>query len=302
MSRLRAPRLLLGLLPWCVGAAGLLLAPSAHAYCRTYTCQAQKTCVDDELGCPVGGVPLYWPRRCLSFSVQRDASPLRGITLASAEAALDVAHSTWTSVTCDGATPSIEVVRLPSVTCGAVEFNECDQNANVWVFRDEAWPYDDGGATLAQTWVHFDTRSGEIYDADVEVNTAAYGITTSTALQRDQFIAIATHEIGHVLGLDHSLREDATMFAFYGRDSQVSDLSDDDVAGLCAIYPPDRAVGACNPEPHNGFSTECGTVECEDRGCAAAAPGPTGAAGPWWVGAALGALGLAQGRRRTGRR
>lgn len=285
-----------------MGAAALLAPTRAQAYCRTYTCQAKKNCVDDDLGCPVGGAPLFWPRRCLSFSVQQDASPARGITLGDAESVLDVAYRTWTSVTCGGTSPSIEVVRFPSVACATVEFNECDHNANIWMFRDEAWPYDDGGATLAQTWVHFDTRTGEIYDADVEVNTAAYAITTSTAVQREQFIAIATHEIGHVLGLDHATSEDATMYAYYGRHSQVSDLADDDVAGLCAIYPPERDVGGCDPEPYNGFSTRCGKVECEDPGCAAAAPAPSGPAAPWLLGAALGALGLARGRRRAARR
>jgi hypothetical protein len=281
-------------------AAPLLLVDSAHAYCRTYTCQAKKNCENDELGCPVGGRPLYWPRRCFSYSVQQDASPLRHITLDSAQSVLDRAYSTWTAAQCEGGqSPSIAAIPFPSVACANAEFNKCDGNANVWIFRDEEWPYDDAGGTLAQTWVHFDTRTGEIYDADVEVNTAMYSITTSTLDQREQFVAIATHEIGHVLGLDHATSSDSTMYAYYSSRRQISELSQDDVDGLCAIYPSDRQVGACNAEPYHGFASECGTVECKSRGCSTAGPSRGGNGAPWAVGVAMAAFGLARTRRRS---
>ncbi len=283
-------------------AIGCWSEPAA-AYCRTHTCQANGTCVDDGEGCPVGGVPLFWPRACISFSVTEEASPLRFITADAAEVALDLAYRTWTGARCaDGQYPSIEVSPGARVACSRVEFNECDKNANIWVFRDEEWPYDDGGLTLAQTWVHFDTRNGEIFDADVEVNTAQHEITTADSARRNQFIAIATHEIGHVLGLDHSPEREATMHRFYSSMNSMSELAEDDVAGLCAIYPADRRVGACDFAPYNGFSTQCGDSKCDDRGCRATNPGRYARHGAWGV-ALLGlamAVGLAR-RRRAGR-
>lgn len=276
--------------------AVLLGAAPAGAYCRTYTCQATKSCelVD---GCWVGGHPLFWPERCISFSVNERGSPLRGIVASDAEAALDRAYSTWEAVDCGGGPPSIEIFQYPQVACDVAEFNQCDENANLWVFLDE-WPYEDGGLTLAQTWVHFDTKTGRILDADVEVNTAEYEIGVGSAAQREHFIAIATHEIGHVLGLDHSPRLDATMYTSYSRVSDLSVLSDDDSAGLCEIYPTDRVAGACDPEPRNGFSADCGTVECEDPGCCSTAAGRAASSGPWGGVAAALALVAVRGRRR----
>jgi hypothetical protein len=282
-----------------------LSAASAGAYCRTYTCQADGSCVRDDDGCPVGGSPLFWPRACISFSVQEDASPRRSITPADAESVLDIAYETWTRTKCEGdQRASIDVVKLDRVSCDQVEFNECDDNANIWVFRDSEWPYDDGGLTLAQTWVHFDTGNGEIFDADVEVNTADFEITTADDARRSQFIAIATHEIGHVLGLDHSLDWDATMYASYSRTSNISELTADDIAGLCTIYPPDRRVGRCDPDPYNGFSTACGTVSCKDGGCRATTPGYArqGLAGVALAGVGIGLIGVRRRRNRRGKR
>jgi hypothetical protein len=132
------------------------------------------------------------------------------------------------------------------------------------------------------------------------VNTADFEITTADSARRSQFIAIATHEIGHVLGLDHSPDWEATMYASYSRTSNISELTEDDVAGLCAIYPPDRKVGRCDPAPYNGFSTTCGTVDCDDGGCRATAPGYTrrGLTGLALAGVALALMRLRRDRNR----
>ncbi|MPZ78109.1 MAG: matrixin family metalloprotease [Deltaproteobacteria bacterium] len=48
---------------------------------------------------------------------------------------------------------------------------------------------------------------------------------------------VATHELGHVLGLDHSPDVNATMYAFAHFDGRSAALQSDDVSGVNFIYP-----------------------------------------------------------------
>ena len=86
--------------------------------------------------------------------------------------------------------------------------------------------------------------AGQILDADILFNPAIKFSTdgsTSVDLQ-----TVATHEIGHFLGLDHSAVVKATMFPFAPPVAEHG-LSYDDVAAIAALYPkssPDVATGS----------------------------------------------------------
>lgn len=45
---------------------------------------------------------------------------------------------------------------------------------------------------------------------------------------------VSLHEIGHLLGLDHSQDQNAIMYAYYGEDR--NDLREDDIAGIRSLY------------------------------------------------------------------
>jgi hypothetical protein len=251
----------------------------ADAFCRTTTCDPGSTGADAcrwDDGCLVGGLPLYWKQPCVSFSVQQDGSPLRGITYDEANRIIANALFKWTTADCGGAAPSLAFSATQPVSCHRQEYNSDAPNANIWMFRDDAWPYDDDGWTLALTTITFDTKTGEIYDTDVEINSFAAAISTDGSATTNDLAAIVTHEAGHVMGLSHSTDPRSTMVESYREGTTtLRVLAADDIAGVCAVYPPGRPTTACDSQPRHGFSTECAPP---DSGCSCRAPRGTRAA------------------------
>ena len=87
--------------------------------------------------------------------------------------------------------------------------------------------------------------------------------------------------LGHFIGLDHSDLFTATMSPDYRKGQiQQRSLEDDDVAGLCAIYPPNRTEKS-DPFPRGGFSSSCeeevetGCTVCTTRIGSAPQPSPS---------------------------
>lgn len=295
---MRADRILAAL-----AALGLsLTAARAEAFCRTTTCSPNEC--QPTAGCSYcldGGLPLYWPGGCASFSAQVTGSPLRGISGALTGDVVKTALAKWIGVDCGGAPPSLALFQTQDVVCDKQEYNQDSPNANVWMYRDDAWPYG-SSSTLALTTVTFNVKTGEIYDADVEVNSLQVPLTVGdTAVQAD-LDSIVTHEAGHFLGLSHSCDKQATMYASYQfGETGLRSLEADDAQGICAIYPPGKDVSQCSPIPRHGFSIDCG-VEPEEKGCCSTAPGGPSGAGRWALGLGLGALALGSFRRLRGGR
>jgi len=200
------------------------------------------------------------------------------------------------------------------VACRESEFNTKLGNANIWMFRDSGWQSgnaasgSDGfdSSALAVTVTNFNWKNGQLYDADVELNAEQVLFTLPGQTTHFDLLSIATHEAGHFLGLDHSPEIGATMFYAYNPPSiEERSLSEDDMAGLCAVYPTDRDIpggGTC--DPRRGFETEClYDAEPAGGGCSVS-HGPTRA--PFevmWLVGGLGLLWAAAGRRsRSDRR
>ena len=162
------------------------------------------------------------------------------------------------------------------MACSAVQFSEAGPNQHTIMFRDDAWPHSDEYNTLALTTVTFDTDTGEILDADMEINTKQHSIVTTTPVPSGSYDleSIITHEAGHFLGLAHTPDDSAVMYALYKPGSAT--LTPDDVAGICAVYAPGGARSTeqdagrdhrspsrfrkwrATPRPKAGFGTSCG--------------------------------------------
>lgn len=281
----------------------------ASAYCRTTTCDpGTQDCAVGADGCSRRGQYLFWPDACVTYAVQRNGSPLRGISAFDTDQVMQAAFRAWLSADCDGGGhPSIGVIPLGGVSCDQVEFNPpvggraIAPNANIVMYRDDAWPYPDERYVIARTSLTFDPNTGAIFDADIEINSYRNEFSISDTQISNDLQSVLTHEVGHFLGLDHTLVPNATMLADYELSNLgARTLSSDDQAGICSIYLPDpnRAPGCPgNTGPRHGFSRECGSNVHADAACLSLTGGVprSGASGLPWLALAL--VGLFRLRR-----
>ena len=246
-----------------VALAWLGSAASAGAFCRTRTCDrtdAEQECEVDDEDCVTTGFELFWASDCVTFAVQRDGSVDQNIDADTLEDITRRAFSHWLDADCDGDHPSLRVGSLGKVECNVSRYNENGRNANVVMFRDGTWPYGNAIDAYGITRVRFDTTTGEIYDADVEINSAEYAIASSTGREGADLESILTHEFGHFLGLSHAAPDDeeATMKAGWdGEGTAIRSLARDDEEGICVAYPPDRTLATDSCEPRQGFASAC---------------------------------------------
>ena len=121
-------------------------------------------------------------------------------------------------------------------------------NRNVVMFRNSS-----SGSAVATTYTWY--SGGERVDSDIIFWDGAYEFFTgTTGCSMGAYIEdIATHELGHTLGLGHSSQTAATMYATYSYCSQsMRSLTSDDVAGLRDLYPD---TGSTNTVPSVSIAT-----------------------------------------------
>ncbi len=309
-------------------------ASSEAGYCRTTTCAPPPEYPAGGLCEPAGwpqqcaaqrfrDVPLWWRSQCVGYSLQKSAGTR--VSYEDASRAVHSAFAAWTNATCptNGIGPSqvsIDSRDLGAVVCDENGYNRAAPNQNVISFRDQSWPHrkaeEDAGVlapdgkspTIALTTVTFDPATGEIYDVDMEINSADHAIVIKRdgdPVDGDTFDlqAVLTHEVGHFLGLAHTPNKAAVLYkSDEGNDVRKRALAQADIAGICAVYPPGdtRRVStmvdpsgtvpatACDPTPRHGFSGEC-RHDTAASGCNASPFGPGSSSGR----AALSLLALA---------
>ena len=279
-----------------VGAALLAASTPARAGCRATTDESASVDAD---GCPDLGKPLYWKKACVGYALSEDASSQ--VDFATASEVMAQAFGTWSTASCGGAPPGIQFIDQGATSITTVDYFVDGSNLNLVVFRDAEWPHDDASHNVALTTLTFDVPTGEILDADMELNSAEFELTTTPTTTAYDLQSIATHEVGHLLGFAHSSDPDSTMGAIYEPGTiTIRDLAPDDLELLCQTYRPDgtRPTGdgvvvadPCEPDG-DGASCPSSTV----AGCSAA-PATGSAASSTAALFALALLGLRRRRR-----
>jgi hypothetical protein len=247
-----------------LGFATLVTIPrAAQAYVREVT---------------KSGVPVAWHYPCVTMHIYL-GSPPPVLTADAFFAASVQAAAVWSypALACTD-------IRLTMVAESQATADVGLDNKNVIVFRQNTWcreptPVDDAGipqpecfppSALAVTSIFKNSKTGEILDADIEFNAVGYSWgdlvehpELATSMTAD-FQNTLTHELGHVIGLDHNCYNpsdgqarlndntgapegvcngspplsDATMYpSVVLIDVQRRALSPDDAQGICDIYP-----------------------------------------------------------------
>jgi hypothetical protein len=260
-----------------------LNAASVYGFCHDTTCEITPTPAGckgsfDTNGCSDEGLSLHWGTPCFSFSVHEGGSSRCGIRGDALEGCVRSAFDAWSAVTCDdGGSPNFFVATYPQVTCQDVGFRGDGPNQNLWIFRDDRWEHEilaDGA--IALTTLSVDLGTGEIYDADVELNSKENDFTLGDDNVQTDLSSIVLHEAGHVLGIGHSPWSTSTMAGSYLKGTtDTRTLKADDIDAICAILPPRELPSRCDPEPRQGFSAQC---DASYGGCCSMARGRTNSA------------------------
>jgi matrixin/IPT/TIG domain-containing protein len=161
---------------------------------------------------------------------------LSKITNGSDFVAAQSSFRTWENV----ATADVRFIYRGTTTVASVGRD----GMNVVSFADPTAPL--GSSTIAATFSFFkrDSTGLVIDEADIAFNSA---LDFSTSAEQNKFDiqSVLTHEIGHLLGLDHSAMVSSVMVPF-GVSSQLDQrtLAYDDIAAITEIYPkPSAGVG-----------------------------------------------------------
>ena len=134
-------------------------------------------------------------------------------------------------------------------------------NTHQWVYSSNQRPQELGGReTIGVTLSLY--RGNELVDGDILYNGIDHDWTTRmTRAGQVDAQSIITHEVGHQLGLGHTNVNGATMYPSYGGGEGPRTLSQDDIEGVCTLYPTGSSAQCTQ-------STECPSgQECVSGSC-----------------------------------
>ncbi|HJZ86124.1 MAG TPA: matrixin family metalloprotease [Polyangia bacterium] len=212
----------------------VLLPSAARAYVRTTTAG---------YGCTGVARPLFWRATTVPYVI--DAAGSDDIMDSSAFDAVQASFQTW-QVSCsylgfrfDGKLPDAPIGYVPGGS---------NVNAVKWI--ETGWT--SSSRAVAITLLTFQCTSGEIFDGDITLNGTFFHFTTSGAQGAQDVQNTVTHEVGHLIGFDHSPDPESTMYADApAGETKKRDLTADDIQGVCDVYPNGQPPPPAPPSHHD---------------------------------------------------
>lgn len=177
---------------------------------------------------PLDSSAPRWDKLPVSYYINQATIPssIAGFAVARVESGFEA----WSSAACT----EWQVNLLGDTT----DRDNVNDGKNVFHWISNSWPARLGdvdsviGVTMP-AW-GFDNA---ILDADMVFNNVGFCWNDTGNEGCVDTQSIATHEEGHFLGLGHTNERGATMAAYYVSGTSVRTPEDDDVEGVCALYP-----------------------------------------------------------------
>lgn len=178
-----------------------------------------------------GAAPFFWDRVPVSYVINSSGSD--DVPDLSDTAAVRLAFQTWERL------PESSIAFVEDTTADARrrDFNAQDIHLVVWDEDASSGLFSPGSGIVALTPMLASTSDGRVFDADIIFNGA---LPFSTRLTGGAFdvLAVATHEVGHFIGLDHGGGPFATMHStVLAGATTARSLSRDEEAAASTVYP-----------------------------------------------------------------
>lgn len=180
-----------------------------------------------------------------AFPIEWKMNPTKGSNVSGAREQADVfraSFQTWQSLTTATISFKEGQATAASVKPGFDQINLITTNVTAADFQTDAlgltlgFSFDSTGVDQFGRTIEF---PGQIIEGDILFNPGVlFGTDIATPSNRIDLQSVATHEIGHLLGLDHASFVSATMFPTLVEGANFARvLSSDDTIGVSTLYP-----------------------------------------------------------------
>jgi MYXO-CTERM domain-containing protein len=201
---------------------------------------------------PLQGPPYpVWPGIPVKYYINNASFP--PALAAVAQQRIVDGFNSWSTPSCT----FFETELLGDLPGGAWNSND-GRNVLYWISNPEPWPADFGdvngviGVTLP-IWGFSGGENQDLSDADIAFNNIGFcwydGVTNPggncTGGTPVDALSIITHEQGHFLGLGHTDVQGSTMVPYYVEGPSLGSIEQDDIDGVCALYPTGKGCSSC---------------------------------------------------------